>query len=527
MVRQAAILLAALAVTGTLWLPLNPNNPLRVRAASPLAEVAAPGRDAAPAQVKARALLPALDRMHDSASPAAVPAVPDPANRVSQPPARELQGAGFANTTYFAEGYTGDSPDLQFSEDLDFINTSPVTASGRICYATSTGITKTVTLAVAPYTRLVQNVVQDVGKNQAVSAAVSTDASLTVTRTITRTTGTGLQLASTTSNGESALSSNWYFAEGYTGSTFQEYVALFNPSDSPAQVMVQVFSSPEAAPIEPVSTVVSPHSRATLDMRAIVPQRSIGLLVESDQPIAAERVLYWGAGSGSGKYGSSVSPGLLEPAASWTFPYVSVANDDEAFLAFTNPSTVPANVTFTVVGLRGTATPLAPLTVQPGARATASLTAQTVDAGGPLYIIARSNVPVVAEQSQYFGGSPNAGSHTGSVVPGIDMSSRWVFSASDPPGATSCAWYVLNAGTTSVQLSGNLYTGNGQSAALQPHAIPAGTLTRVDVAEIPWNQATDSVEWISSAPVSVVQVLFDAANNAVAIVTGVEGRATQ
>src|SRR5208283_878252 len=86
--------------------------------------------------------------------------------------------------------------------------------------------------------------------------------------------------------------------------------------------------------------------------------------------VAAERVLYWGDGSGSAKYGASVSSGVLGPAATWTFPYVSTVNNDQAFLSFTDPSSVAAHVQFTLTGdVHGVATP-PDLTVQPDTRAT-------------------------------------------------------------------------------------------------------------------------------------------------------------
>ncbi len=422
-------------------------------------------------------------------------------------------------STYFAEGFTGEGPVVDFGETLDLLNTSAFSATGTIQYFVGSGITKTVAITVPAHTQLSENVQQDVGKDQTVGAMLDLPASITATRTITRTTTAGQSLSSTISAGESTLSSAWYFAEGYTGATFQEYLSVLNPGASPAQVMVQVFGPASSSPSVPTSVMVPADSRSTLNISAISPGISIGLLVTSDQPVAAERVLYWGDGTGSAKYGASVSGGVLGPAAVWTFPYVSTTNGDQAFLSFTDPSSVAAHVRFSVVGGTGGVAPLPDLTIEPGTRATVAVGPGSKRSGSVVAIIARSDVPTVGEQGQYFGGSPNSGQHSGSILSGAATATRWAFAGSAADGFTSDAWYVLDTGAGNAHLTATVFGADGQMASTQ-REVSGERLTRLALDEVKSDQQASSVVWTSDAPVIIVRVLRAVGGDVGTVVAG-------
>jgi hypothetical protein len=423
--------------------------------------------------------------------------------------------------TYFAEGYTGTGPNTRFDESLDLLNTSPITAEGRIQYFLGTGITSTVTIAIPGRSRLTEDVGKDVGPNQTVSAEVDLDHPIIGTRTIARTSATGAPLASSISNGDSDLSKFWYFADGYTGVSFQEYLSLFNPGNVPAQIMVQTFAPVGTSPIAPFSQAIPAHARITINLRSLVPNRSIGVLVQSDQAIAAERVLYWGTGSGSGKYGTSVSAGIRGPAAVWTFPYASTSNGDQVFLSFANPTTVAAHVQFELFGDHGDLAPLPPSTIPPGARATLAVPAQSAPANKPIAIVARSDVPVVGEQAQYFGGSPNIGTHAGSIISGTSLPSLTsVFSGFNSKQFTSGDWYVLNTGTKAADLTAIQLDASGLATTFQRTALP-GRLTKINLTPSNPPITDNSTIWTSDAPVSIVQDLHGTDTNSDAILAGV------
>jgi hypothetical protein len=284
--------------------------------------------------------------------------------------------------------------------------------------------------------------------------------------------------------------------------------------------MVQTFGASGTSPTAPISRTVPPHTRITVNMRAIEPNRSFGMLVQSDQGIAAERVLYWGAGAGSSKFGTAVNQGARGPAAVWTFPYVSTTKGDQAYLSFTDPTTVAAHVQFSVIGSHGALAAPAPITVDPGSRLTVALPPRSASGNGAVSIIANSDVPIVVEQAQYFGGSPNSGTHSGSIITGPQKAAaEWYFTVSSTDRFTSCDWYVLNTGTKTATLKATTYDSSGTTITYARSA-PAGRLTKLNLGNTNAVQGSTSTVWNSGVPLSIVAVLHSADGLDMTVVTG-------
>ena len=432
--------------------------------------------------------------------------------------ARETTAKG--NLIYFAEGSTLQSSTVSFSETLDLLNTTSLTATGHVSYFSPSGILATLPITIPARTRLSEDVDHDVGSTNAVSAVIDIDQAITASRTISRTTGLGTILDSSTSNGVTVPSPVWYFAEGYTGVSFQEYLAILNPGTVNANVLIQPVTLAGSGPTAPISQTVAAHSRATVNLRASLPNLSLGLVVQADQPIVVERVLYWGDGSGSTKYGAAASVGLRGPAVRWSFPFVSSAAGDQAYLSFTDPTTEAAHVHFTMYTMSGTISSPPDLTVQPGSRATFMVPIENVPHGA-LAIVASSDVPVVGEEAQYFGGSPNLDSHGGSVVAGLEQpGQQWQFPGIEDDRYTSGGWYILNLGSTTAQLLATFFSASGVTYTAHYQA-PPGQLTRVGIETLP-TIATGLVSaWTSSTPVVMMQLWRENSDTAGDLVMGI------
>jgi hypothetical protein len=244
--------------------------------------------------------------------------------------------------------------------------------------------------------------------------------------------------------------------------------------------------------------------------------------VQSDQPIVAERILYWGAGTGSAKYGAAAGPGLRGPVTRLSFPYVSTAAGDQVFLSFTDPTLVTADVHFTVYTASGLISSPPDLTVQPGSRSTLMLSAHYASYRA-LAIVASSDVPVVGEEAEYFGGSPNLDSHGGSVVAGLAQpGQQWDFPGADDTHYSSGGWYILNTGSSTAQLAANFFTASGLSYTAHFIASP-GQLTRVGVETLPSIVTGLSSTWTSSTPVAMIQVWRQNGGSSGDLVTGING----
>jgi len=84
-----------------------------------------------------------------------------------------------------------------------------------------------------------------------------------------------------------------FFAEGYTGSGYQEYLSLLNPRGRTLRAQVTIYRDDGAtrvlAPLR-----LAPYTRRTLNINLLAPRASTSLKVEADGPLVAERSLYNG-----------------------------------------------------------------------------------------------------------------------------------------------------------------------------------------------------------------------------------------
>ncbi|MGH2410637.1 MAG: hypothetical protein ACRDGS_09745, partial [Chloroflexota bacterium] len=346
------------------------------------------------------------------------------------------------NQWYFAEGYTGKTPSLSFHESLTVLNPNAQPAVGSLTYQFPDGSTRSIPITIKPRSLLVEDVNKDVGDNQIVSTLVQTDHDVVAARMITRTNAKGQGIDADISPGQSAPQSTWYFAEGYSGISFQPYLTVQKPADAPITVTATL-APPSGAPTE-VLAALPPFGRYTLNLRGALPGKSFSTTVTGTGPIVAERVEYWGAGAGSAKFGAGVKPGVSTPATNWYFGYASVLGGDQSFISLLNPNAQATNVTARFFDGTGKDKATTTVTVPPGQRAT--LTLQNIlgkNPHSPLALQLTSPLPVVAEEAQYFQGSPNTGTHTGAALEGRGAASnRWSF-ASGNTASTNEFVYVF------------------------------------------------------------------------------------
>ena len=90
-------------------------------------------------------------------------------------------------------------------------------------------------------------------------------------------------------------SSDWFFAEGYTGAGFDEWLCLQNPGDKESTVEV-TYLTQEAGALPPKTVKIAPHSRLTIRVNSDAGenyQLSTRLRVLDGPEIVAERPMYF------------------------------------------------------------------------------------------------------------------------------------------------------------------------------------------------------------------------------------------
>jgi len=130
------------------------------------------------------------------------------------------------------------------------------------------------------------------------------------------------------------ISNFWFFAEGYTGSGFNEWLCVQNPGDVPANVQIAyMFEDSQDFREYPVA----PHSRYTINVNNEVGEgRNVSAELYSEVPIVAERPMYFDY---KGKWqGGHDVVGATMPFYYWYFAEGYTGAGFEEWLCLQNPN---------------------------------------------------------------------------------------------------------------------------------------------------------------------------------------------
>lgn len=134
-----------------------------------------------------------------------------------------------------------------------------------------------------------------------------------------------------------------YFAEGLTSSQFSTRVALLNPGDAPASVLLRFL--PPTGEVVTHHVAVGPRRRATVDAATVagLGATAFSTIVESDALIVADRTMTW-TGQGAGSHAES---GLVEPSLVWYLAEGATVGPFQLFYLLQNPGPLDAAVRVT------------------------------------------------------------------------------------------------------------------------------------------------------------------------------------
>jgi hypothetical protein len=202
-----------------------------------------------------------------------------------------------ASEWYFAEGYTGAGA---FQEYLCLGNPGAAGAHARAVYMFTDGTTSEQDALVPADSRTTIDVNATAGQDKSLSALVVADQAIVAERPMYFNYGEGWT-GGHDAVGATAPSATWYFAEGYTGPGFDEYICVLNPGGSAADLTFR-FQTQEAGPVVKSGYSVGPRTRGTFKVNDVLgPDYQASLKLESSQPVVAERPMYFnyqGAWSG-------------------------------------------------------------------------------------------------------------------------------------------------------------------------------------------------------------------------------------
>jgi hypothetical protein len=218
---------------------------------------------------------------------------------------------------------------------------------------------------------------------------------------------------------------DWFLAEGATGSFFTTFVLLSNPNATPAQVTMTYLREGGGSVVR--AKTLAPHSRLTINVALEDPAlaaTSVATRAASDVPIVVERAMYWPQTPASWNEASNAF-GVTKTARKWGFAEGRVGGPSayQSFFLVANPGTLPAQVTMTL--LRTSGAPIVKtFTVAAGARFTittgpGSAVPELADEAFGATIT--SDQPVVAERAMYSNSSTGVFWAAGSAATAAEL----------------------------------------------------------------------------------------------------------
>jgi len=346
-----------------------------------------------------------------------------------------------------------------FEEWLCILN--PGAQPGTMSLAFSTG--QTLTLDVPASSRRTVFVNQEVGAGQDVGVAAHAGVPMVMERLLYFNYGGAWPGGHAQTAG--TPNTTHFFAEGYTGPGFAEWLCLYAPTGGP--VHIEYLFEDAASQLQELTMAAG--SRRTVSVNEIVGTgRNVSIRVVSDRPILAERPMYFNY-RGTCR-GGSVTAGSDQPARELFLAEGTTRPGFEEWLCLANPSGSTAKVQADYLTSLGDQ-PSRTYELAPGSRYTVFVNSE-IGRGRDVSIYLRSDVGIVAERSVYF---PDVHFEVANA-----MDSLWWLSGVLGPRVEGSAEDALAA-----QWMADLLASWGFSVTVQAVPLPDGSNTHNVIASMP------------------------------------------
>ena len=237
-----------------------------------------------------------------------------------------------------------------------------------------------------------------------------------------------------------------YLAEGASNAFFQTTVSVANPGTAAAAVVTRFLGDSGRNWSLPFALPGRQHRSVTADGRF---SASFSSVIESDQPLVADRVMTWGGG-----YGSHSEIGSAAPALTWFLAEGATHGAFQLFYLLQNPGTSAANVEVTYLR----PAPAAPLTltytIAPEARLTIPVDAVPGLSATDVSARLTSDVPILVERAMYMDTRNPAtifgAGHAGSGV--TATSTRWFLAEGATGGFFDMYYLIANPSTQATRV---------------------------------------------------------------------------
>ncbi|MHB8895714.1 MAG: DUF5719 family protein [Candidatus Geothermincolia bacterium] len=419
--------------------------------------------------------------------------------------AHDAAAVGTPSTTwYLAEGCTAEG----FETWVLVQNPGSKAASVKLTYMSGEGVSAGPSFALAPFSRKTVNVADTLPGAAEVSTVVTSDNPVVVERAMY---GSARRWATDTA-GITEPGTEWYLAEGSTGTGFETWVLVQNPLYTTATVTL-TYMTDKGERAGPTFKIPA-YSRKTINVADTVKGAwSVSTRVASTGPVVVERAMY-----GDGRAWAHASAGVTEPAQTWYLAEGSTAGGNQTWVLVQNPQAQKALVELTYMtpagAIDGQSAWLEPFSRQ------SFFASDAVPETWEVSTLVKSNRAVVVERAMYGADRAWATGAAGATGPATD----W-YLAEGSTGAGFETWVpVQNPGDAAATVSLTYMTDDGKREGPSFELAP-NTRKTVNVAEtVPgtWNVST-RVE--SDTPVVVERAVYGDRKSSIGELTLMEGTA--
>jgi hypothetical protein len=252
-----------------------------------------------------------------------------------------------SGTWYFAEGYTGPGYDTY----LLLFNPQTEAAQAVVDWMTPDGASARSLTVPALSRRTVR--INDYLPDSEVATSLNADRPIVAERAMYF--DSAGRTGGSDSVGAAAPAREWYFAEGYTGGGFDEWLLLLNPGDTEVHGQVSFLRS-DGLEVEQ-DLLMQPRSRATIhvDEVAGLEDAEVSATVKVSSPgVVVERAMYFATQIASGKVdGGHVALGTASPGDHWLLPEGYTGDGFESWILVVNLEDREVDVHVSLFGENG------------------------------------------------------------------------------------------------------------------------------------------------------------------------------
>jgi N-acetylmuramoyl-L-alanine amidase len=402
-----------------------------------------------------------------------------------------------AKRWYFAEGTTRTG----FEEWLTLLNPNEddVQVAVTYCFDAAPPLVRTYPLAAG--SRLTLNVRSEVGDGRDVALQVDCPVPVVAERPMYFNYNLKWQ-GGHVALGANQPSENWYFAEGYTGEGFEQWLCVYNPGESAVDLEAE-YQLEGGGTMQKTWTLGGRSRFSQYVNQAVGPGRNVSIKLRASGPVVAERPMYFNY---SGKWqGGHVALGAYRPSENWYFAEGYTGSGFEEWLCLQNPGDTPAPVSVTFVVDQGDPVQIG-TELAPRSRRTFYVN-QEVGAGRQVSIrVASPGVPVIAERPIYYdyhGWARGGDIGNGTVRP----SSAWFF-AEGYTGEGFEEWLCLfNPQPEDVEVTLLLFLPENEVVKMRQY-LPAFSRRSFNVNTLSYLQGDTAMFVLASLPVVAERPLY-------------------